>query len=135
MIASFGGYKHAVAGEVAVVREFAGILGIHARRGHLHGSRPPYWGGAALVDRRAGWSAAGPLYVEHSLDGGETVPGNRSCRSTCWRRSGATWCAPAGLRAARPWLGVYVSEADDRLVVTGVAANAPATSAACSRAT
>lgn len=126
VIASFGGFKHAVAGEVAIVREFAGSWEYMLDEAICTVPVHPYWGGAALVDGSGALIGCGSLYVEHSLDGGETVPGNlfvpidllAPIRDDMVRTGRAR-------RAARPWLGVYVSEADDRLAVTGVAANGP----------
>ena len=126
VVASFGGVKHAIQGEVAVVREFAGSWEYLLDEAICTVPVHPYWGGAALIDRSGHLVGCGSLYVEHSLDGGETVPGNlfvpidllAPIRDDMLRTGRAR-------RQARPWLGVYVNEADDRLVVTGVAANAP----------
>ena len=126
VIASFGGVKHAIEGEVAVVREFAGSWEYMLDEAICTIPVHPYWGGAALIDRSGRLVGCGSLYVEHSLDGGETVPGNlfvpidllAPIRDEMVRTGRAR-------RAGRPWLGVYVNESDDRLVVTGVAANGP----------
>ena len=126
VIASFGGMKHAIEGEVAVVREFAGSWEYMLDEAICTIPVHPYWGGAALIDASGSLVGCGSLYVEHSLDGGETVPGNlfvpidllAPIRGDMVRTGRA-------LRAPRPWLGAYVAESDDRLVVTGVAANGP----------
>ena len=126
VIASFGGIKHAVQGEVAAVREFAGSWEYMLDEAICTVPVHPYWGGAALIDASGALVGCGSLYVEHSLDGGDTVPGNlfvpidllAPIRDDMLRSGRAS-------RAPRPWLGIYVSEADDRLVVTGVAENAP----------
>ncbi len=126
VVASFGGFKHAVQGEVVAVREFARSWEYMLDEAICTVPMHPYWGGAALIDRAGRLVGCGSLYVEHGTDGEETVPGNlfvpidllAPIRGDMVRTGRAR-------RAPRPWLGVYVSEADDRLVVTGVAANAP----------
>ncbi|MDE0334516.1 MAG: S1C family serine protease [Defluviicoccus sp.] len=126
VVASFGGIKHAIQGEVATVREFAGSWEYMLDEAICTVPVHPFWGGAALIDRSGSLIGCGSLYVEHSIDGGESVPGNlfvpidllAPIRDDMVRTGRAR-------RAPRPWLGVYVSEADDRLVVTGVAENAP----------
>ena len=126
VVASFGGIKHAIQGEVATVREFAGSWEYMLDEAICTVPVHPFWGGAALIDGSGSLVGCGSLYVEHSLDGGESVPGNlfvpidllAPIRDDMVRTGRAR-------RVPRPWLGVYVNEADDRLVVTGVAENAP----------
>ena len=126
VIASFGGMKHAIEGEVAVVREFAGSWEYMLDEAICTIPVHPYWGGAALIDASGSLVGCGSLYVEHSLDGGETVPGNLFVPIDLLAPIREDMVRSGRARvASRPWLGVYVSESDDRLLVTGVAANGP----------
>ena len=126
VIASFGGIKHAIQGEVAIVREFAGSWEYMLDDAICTVPVHPFWGGAALIDGTGMLVGCGSLYVEHSVEGGDAVPGNlfvpidllAPIRDDMVRTGRAR-------RAPRPWLGVYVNETDDRLVVTGVASNGP----------
>ena len=127
IVAAFGGYGHAVDGKVVSKREFAGsweyLLDEAIYTAPIH----PYWGGAALIDRTGALVGTGSLYVEEAAAGGARRPGNmfvpidllRPIRDSMIRTGRAD-------RARLPWLGMYTAEAAGRLVVTGVAPNAPA---------
>jgi S1-C subfamily serine protease len=80
-----------------------------------------------LLDSGGRLVGTGSLYIEAAVPGEASSPGNmfvpidllapirRSMETT--GRSG---------REARPWLGMHTAEAEERLVVTGVAPGAPA---------
>ena len=127
VVASFGGASHAIAAQVASIHEFAGAWEYMLEEAIYTVPMHPYWGGAALIDRTGALVGIGSLYIEQAVDGGDAVPGNMfvpvdllaPIRSSMIRTGRAA-------RAGRPWLGMYVGEAAGRLVVTGVAPNAPA---------
>jgi S1-C subfamily serine protease len=127
VVASFGGASHAITANVVSIHEFAGAWEYMLDEAIYTAPMHSYWGGAALIDRAGALVGTGSLYIEHSVDGGTAIPGNMfvpidllaPIRDSMVRTGRAD-------RAMRPWLGMYVSEADGRLIVTGVAPNAPA---------
>ncbi len=127
VVAAFGGYDHAVDGKVVSKREFAGSWEYLLDEAIYTAPVHPYWGGAALIDRAGALVGAGSLYVEEAAAGGTRRPGNmfvpidllQPIRDSMIRTGRAD-------RARLPWLGMYTAEAARRLVVTGVAPNAPA---------
>ncbi len=127
VVASFGGPSHAIAAQVASVHEFAGAWEYMLEEAIYTVPMHPYWGGAALIDRTGRLVGTGSLYIEHSVDGGDAVPGNMFVPIDLLApiKGSMIRTGRAG-RAGRPWLGMYVGEAAGRLVVTGVAPNAPA---------
>ena len=127
VVASFGGASHAIAANVVSIHEFAGAWEYMLDQAIYTAPMHPYWGGAALIDGAGSLVGTGSLYIEHSVDGGAAVPGNmfvpidllEPIRDSMIRTGRAD-------RPPRPWLGMYVSEAEGRLIVTGVAPNGPA---------
>ncbi|TMG83589.1 MAG: serine protease [Betaproteobacteria bacterium] len=113
----------------------------HALKAHLIAKRyvldeamfttPPHpqWGGAALVGGNGRLLGIGSLLVQEVLDG-EPIQGNMFVPIDLLEPildDMLKFGAPA--RAPRPWLGMYTSEAEQRLVVSGLAKGAPADSA------
>ncbi len=127
VVASFGGPSHAIAAQVVSIHEFAGAWEYMLDEAIYTVPMHPYWGGAALIDRAGALVGIGSLYIEHSVDDGDAAPGNMfvpidllaPIRDAMIRTGRAD-------RAGRVWLGMYVGEAAGRLIVTGVAPNAPA---------
>ena len=125
--ASFGGYDHAVKGTVASKREFAGSWEYLLDEAIYTTPVHPYWGGAALIDMAGTLVGTGSLYIEETAAGGARLPGNmfvpidllQPIRESMIKAGRAD-------RAPVPWLGMYTAEASERLVITGVAPNAPA---------
>lgn len=127
VVASFGGYDHAIAATVVAKREFAGSWEYMLDEAIYTTPMHPYWGGSALLDSEGRLVGTGSLYIEEPVPGERRMQGNmfvpidllapiRSAMETTGRSG----------RQSRPWLGMHTAEADDRLIVTGVAADAPA---------
>ncbi len=129
VVASFGGYDHAIAARVVSKREFAGSWEYMLDEALFTAPMHPYWGGAALLDSEGRLIGTGSLYTE------EPAPGERNRQGNMFvpidllapiRRAMET-TGSAG-RQSRPWLGMHTAEDDERLIVIGVAPNAPADS-------
>ena len=89
----------------------------------------PLWGGAAVIGADGRLLGVGSLFVEEMV-GERKVEGNMACRSTCWSRSWTTCCSSGrSKRPPRPWLGLYATEHERRLVVAGLAPGGPAAGA------
>ena len=127
VVASFGGYDHAIAARVVSKREFAGAWEYMLDEAIFTAPLHPYWGGAALLDSAGRLVGIGSLFTEEAIEGDRMRQGNmfvpidllapirRAMETT--GRSG---------RPSRPWLGMHTAEADDRLIVTGVSPDTPA---------
>ncbi len=127
VVASFGGASHAIAAQVVSIHEFAGAWEYMLDEAIYTVPMHPFWGGAALIDRAGRLVGTGSLYIEHSVDGGDVVPGNMFVPIDLLAPiKGSMVRTGRAERAGRPWLGMYVGEAAGRLIVTGVAPNAPA---------
>jgi len=124
-----GGRAHALKAEVFARREFAGYWEYLLDYALFTTPPHPEWSGAALLDAGGRLVGIGSLFVQEAEDD-EVRKGNmfvpidellpilddlvRSGRSA---------------RPPRPWLGMYASEDDRRIVVGGVAQGGPADAA------
>jgi S1-C subfamily serine protease len=127
VLAAEGGRRHAVAATVVARQEFAGYweylldLAIFTAPAH------PFWGGAALIGSDGSLIGIGSLHVQHS-NGREL-------------RRDVNMVVPIDLlppvlddlltygkpnRPPRPWLGLYVAEVEDAIVVAGMSERGPA---------
>lgn len=83
--------------------------------------------GAALVDGDGALIGIASLWVGDALDQGIALPGNMCVPVDLLRPLLADLIAHGrDARPARPWLGVYTAEQDDRVVVARVMAQSPA---------
>jgi S1-C subfamily serine protease len=121
-----GGRPHALTARVLAKREFAGYWEYVLDEALFTLPAHPEWSGAALVDDGGRLVGVGSLLVQESV-GEDTVQGNMFVPVDLLepilddllkrgRRRGA----------ARPWLGMYTAQADDRLIVNGIAQRGPA---------
>lgn len=126
VVAGQGGRAHALSAKVLAKREFAGYWEYVLDEAVFTAPAHPQWGGAAMIDRDGRLLAVGSLLVQEQLDK-ESIQGNMM--------------VPIDLvepilddlvnvgrarRPARPWLGMYTTEIEGRLVVAGLAPGAPA---------
>jgi S1-C subfamily serine protease len=121
-----GGLAHALTAQVIAKREFAGYWEYVLDEALFTSPAHPQWGGTALLDEHGKLVGVGSLLVQEE-SGGETRQVNMFVPIDLLEpilpsllASGANGQPP------RPWLGVYVQEADGRLVVGGVASGGPA---------
>jgi S1-C subfamily serine protease len=127
VIASFGGYDHAIAGRVVSKREFAGSWEYMLDEAIFTTPMHPYWGGAALIDGGGRLVGTGSLFTQEPVAGDQTRQGNMfvpidllaPIRESMEKTGGAG-------RQPRPWFGMHTAEDGDRLIVIGVAADGPA---------
>ena len=121
-----GGRGHALKAEIFARREFAGyweyLLDVALFTSPPH----PEWSGAALLDRDGRLIGIGSLFVQEAA-GDEVKKGNMFVPIDVLVpilddlvKTGRAAGPP------RPWLGVYASEDNERIVVGGVAQGGPA---------
>ena len=126
VVAGHGGRAHALKATVFAKREFAGYWEYVLDEAVYTAPAHPQWGGAALITADGKLSALGSLLVQEKIDAG-VLQGNMLVPIDLLEpiledmmKTGRTRHPP------RPWLGMYSTEAGQRLVVAGIAPGAPA---------
>ena len=126
VVAGHGGRAHALKATVFAKREFAGYWEYVLDEALFTAPAHPQWGGSALIGADGKLAAIGSLLVQEKIDSG-TIQGNMLVPIDLLDpildemvRTGRT------SRAPRPWLGMYTTDAGERLVVAGLASNGPA---------
>ena len=124
-----GGRVHALKAHLVAKREFAGYWEYVLDEALFTAPPHPQWGGAALVSGTGELLGIGSLLVQEVFDG-EPTQGNMFVPIDLLDPildDMLKFGAPA--RPPRPWLGMYTSEAGERLIVSGLAKGAPADNA------
>jgi S1-C subfamily serine protease len=126
IVIGHGGRPHALKAKVIAKREFAGYWEYVLDEALFTAPAHPQWGGTALVDQDGLLCGIGSLLVQEMV-GDEQIQGNMFVPIDLLEpilddllRQGQ-----AG-RPPRPWLGMYTTEAQGRLVVAAVANGGPA---------
>ena len=128
IVAGEGGRRRSLNARLIAKREFAGYWEYVLDEALFTAPPHPNWGGSALIDRHGRLAGIGSLLVRHAGDGGsETLDGNMIVPIDLltpilddMQTLGRTQRPP------RPWLGAYVTEVDEALVVAGLAPEGPA---------
>lgn len=121
-----GGREHALRTRVLARREFAGYWEYLLEDALFVSPPHPQWGGAALLDQEGQLVGIGSLLVEENVDGRD-VQGNMFVPADLLEPILEDLLRFGQVDGpARPWLGVYVSEAEGHLVVAGLAPGGPA---------
>src|SRR6202012_5217624 len=121
-----GGRTRSVASQIAAKQEFAGYWEYLLDEALFTYPSHPNWGGAGLLSQRGELIGIGSLQLERE-SGGKNEHVNMVVPPDLLkpvlddlRKLGRT------NRPARPWLGMYSAEIEDRVVVVGVSAKGPA---------
>jgi S1-C subfamily serine protease len=126
VVGGAGGRTRSVASQIVAKQEFAGYWEYLLDEAIFTYPAHPNWGGTALLNERGELIGIGSLQLERERDGkGEHV----------------NMIVPIDLlkpiledlrkfgrvnQPARPWLGLYSTEMDNRILVIGISANGPA---------
>jgi S1-C subfamily serine protease len=126
VVAGHGGRAHALKATVFAKREFAGYWEYVLDEALFTAPAHPQWGGSALIGADGKLAGIGSLLVQEKIDAG-TIQGNMIVPIDLLAPilDDMTKTGRAN-RAPHPWLGMYVTEAGERLVVAGLAPGAPA---------
>jgi S1-C subfamily serine protease len=132
IVAAAGGRRHAIKSLVVARQEFAGYWEYLLESAIFTAPAHPFWGGSALIGRDGTLLGIASLHVQQST--GEVTAPQRAARDV-------NMIVPIDLlppilddlltygrpnRPARPWLGLYAAESNDRIIVAGIAAKGPA---------
>ncbi len=127
IVAAQGGSTHALAATIAEKREFAGYWEYVLDEAIFTTPPHPNWGGTGLIGTDGKLYGVGSLFVQQAGSGGKPMEGNMVVPINVLKP-----ILPDLLRFGRqnkpprPWLGMYTTEAEDHLIVAGLAENGPA---------
>jgi len=127
VVAGAGGRQRSVAAEVAARQEFAGYWEYVLDEAIFTAPAHPNWGGTAVIGPAGDLIGIGSLQLDQSRGGGPVEHLNMVVPIdllkpilddvlTLGRRN----------RPPRPWLGLYATEVDDRIVIVGLSGRGPA---------
>jgi S1-C subfamily serine protease len=126
VVGGAGGRTHSVACQIAAKQEFAGYWEYLLDEAIFTHPAHPNWGGAGLISASGELIGIGSLQLEREK-GGKAEHVNMIVPIDLLtpaiddlRRFGKI------NKPARPWLGMYSTEIDDRVVVIGISGNGPA---------
>ncbi|WP_440636888.1 S1C family serine protease [Bradyrhizobium sp. PUT101] len=126
VVGGAGGRTRSVASQIVAKQEFAGYWEYLLDEAIFTCPAHPNWGGTALLNERGELIGIGSLQLERERDG---------------KAEHVNMIVPIDLlkpiledlrkfgrvnRPARPWLGLFSTEIDNRVVVIGISANGPA---------
>ena len=126
VVAGHGGRAHALKATVFAKREFAGYWEYVLDAAIFTAPAHPQGGGSALIGADGKLAGIGSLLVQEKIDAG-TIQGNmvvpidllEPILDDMVKRGRVN-------RPPRPWLGMYTTEAGERLVIAGLAPAGPA---------
>ena len=126
VVAGHGGRAHALKATVFAKREFAGYWEYVLDEALFTAPAHPQWGGSALIGADGKLAGIGSLLVQEKIDAG-TIQGNMIVPIDLLAPilDDMTKTGRAN-RTPHPWLGMYATEAGERLVIAGLAPGAPA---------
>ncbi|MGE3149730.1 MAG: S1C family serine protease [Pseudorhodoplanes sp.] len=126
VVAGAGGRRHSVAARIAARQEFAGYWEYVLDEALFTSPSHPNWGGTALIGSSGELLGIGSLQLEQGEKGKESNL-NMSVPIDLLKpalddlvRFGRRNHPP------RPWLGLYATEIEDKLVIVGIANGGPA---------
>jgi len=126
IVAGHGGREHALEARVFAKREFAGYWEYVLDEALFTTPAHPLWGGAALIGADGRLLGVGSLFVEEMV-GERKVEGNMIVPIDLLEPIlGDLVGSGRAKRPPRPWLGLYATELEGRLVVAGLAPGGPA---------
>jgi S1-C subfamily serine protease len=125
--AGAGGVDHSVAARVVARQEFAGYWEYLLDEAIFTAPAHPFWGGTALIGPEGRLFGIGSLQLEQAGPDGEGIPLNMYVPIDLLKPifdDLLTMGQPN--RSPRPWLGLYATEVDSRVVIACVAGKSPA---------
>ena len=126
VMAGHGGAAHALKATVFAKREFAGYWEYVLDEAIFTAPAHPQWGGAALIGAEGKLLGIGSLLVQEKIDAG-TIQGNMLVPIDLLEPILNDMVKTGRVnRPPRPWLGMYTTEAGERLVIAGLAPGGPA---------
>jgi S1-C subfamily serine protease len=123
IVVGHGGRPHSLKAKIIARREFAGYWEYVLDEAIFTAPAHPQWGGAALVSEEGKLVGIGSLLVQEAV-AGKTLDGNMFVPIDLLPPV-LEQLAGGQPKVARPWLGLYTTEMDGKLLVGGLAPNGP----------
>jgi S1-C subfamily serine protease len=125
--AGFGGRSHALAAQIVAKQEFAGYWEYLLDEAIFTAPAHPLWGGAAIIGPAGEVIGIGSLQVETRTGAGETGRLNMAVPIDLLKPILPDMLTSGRAnRPPRPWLGLFSSEVDGRVIVADAADGGPA---------
>jgi S1-C subfamily serine protease len=122
-----GGRAHSLAGKVIAREPFAGYWEYAIDEAIFVAPAHPNWGGTALIAERGDLVGIGSLQLETAAEGNKARAVNMMVPTDLLTPVLPDLLAYGRVnKPARPWLGLYATQIDDKVVVADVAAKGPA---------
>ena len=130
VVAGYGGCNQSIKARIAAKREFAGYWEYVLDEAIFTSPPHPNWGGTALISPDGRLCGIGSLYIDQILPQTQSLDGNMSVPIDLLSPiMDELMTYGRTLKPARPWLGFFVSEAANALMVAGIYEDAPAAQA------
>ena len=127
IVAGQGGTEEAVNAQVVSVREFAGSWEYLIDDAIFTIPAHSKWSGAGVFNRLGQLVGIGSLYIQQAIPGEDQIDGNMIVPIDILKPIYEDMLTLGrSSKPPRPWLGMTTAEADDRLVVAGLAKRGPA---------
>jgi S1-C subfamily serine protease len=127
VVAGAGGRHHSVAARIVAKQEFAGYWEYVLDEAIFTAPSHPNWGGTALIGPAGELLGIGSLQLQQAADKGSTQNINMIVPIDLLRPIFDDLLKYGRRNApARPWLGFYATEVENRLVIVGLADRGPA---------
>jgi S1-C subfamily serine protease len=127
VVGGAGGRDRSIAARIVAKQEFAGYWEYVLDEAIFTAPAHPHWGGAAVIGPKGDLIGLGSLQLEHAREGGKSMPLNMVVPINLLKpiyNDMLTRGRPD--RPPRPWLGLYATEMDDKVVIVGLADGGPA---------
>jgi S1-C subfamily serine protease len=127
VVGGAGGRQRSVAARIVAKQEFAGYWEYLLDEAIFTAPSHPNWGGTALIGPAGDLIGIGSLQLQHVVDKGQPQNINMIVPIDLLKPIFDD-LMKAGRRSGppRPWLGLYATEVESRLVVVGIADRGPA---------
>ncbi len=127
VMAAAGGREHSLAARIVAKQEFAGYWEYVLDEAIFTAPAHPFWGGAGLIGSGGELIGIGSLQVEQRTTSGESGQLNMVVPIDLLKPilEGMLTTGQAN-RPAKPWLGLFATDLEDKVFVVGVYADAPA---------
>lgn len=127
VLVGHGGRRSAINTQVIAVREFAGYWEYLLDEAIFTSPAHQNWGGTGLFDQDGRLVGIGSLFIQQSQGDETPIDGNMIVPIDLIKPiyESMVTSGTSG-RLPRPWLGMYCTEVEDRLVVAGLADDGPA---------
>jgi S1-C subfamily serine protease len=127
VVAGHGGRQRSVAARIVSKQEFAGYWEYVLDEAIFTTPAHPNWGGTALIGAAGDLLGIGSLQVQQSREGGEAEHLNMIVPIDLLKPILNDLLTLGRVnRPPRPWLGLYATEVENRIVIAGLAGRGPA---------